>query len=67
VLFGGCLIKECQATKGFIGDANLGEWSKTVEQVKRQFPKVQQVIPGHGKPGGPELLEYTISLFKGGA
>ena len=67
VLFGGCLIKELQATKGFLGDANLREWSKTVEQVKRQFPKVQQVIPGHGKPGGPELLDYTISLFKGGA
>lgn len=65
VLFGGCLIKELGATKGYLGDANLKEWSATVAKVKMRFPANQWVVPGHGKPGGDELLEYTFELFKG--
>lgn len=64
ILFGGCLIKEINATKGFLGDANLKEWSLTVEKVKSFFPKVKIVVPGHGKPGDQRLLDYTIALFK---
>lgn len=64
ILFGGCLIKELQATKGYLGDANVGEWSSTVEKVKQQYPNVEIVIPGHGEIGGKELLDYTIKLFK---
>ena len=64
VLFGGCLIKEMQATKGFLGDANVKEWSATVRHVKQAFPSVKLVIPGHGQIGGQELLDYTINLFK---
>ena len=45
ILFGGCLIKELQATKGYLGDANVGEWSSTVEKVKQQYPNVKIVIP----------------------
>ena len=64
ILFGGCLIKELQATKGYLGDANIGEWSNTVEKVKQQYPNVKIVVPGHGEIGGKELLDYTIKLFK---
>jgi metallo-beta-lactamase class B len=64
VLFGGCLIKELGATKGYLGDANLKEWSATVDKVKERFPGNHWVIPGHGKPGGDELLDYTVRLFK---
>lgn len=64
ILFGGCLIKELQASKGYLGDANVGEWSSTVEQVKQQYPNVKIVIPGHGEIGGKDLLDYTIKLFK---
>lgn len=65
VLFGGCLIKEVGATVGFLGDANTGAWSKTVSRVKTTFPEVKTVIPGHGKIGNGELLDYTIRLFDG--
>jgi len=64
ILFGGCLIKELQATKGYLGDANILEWSNTVQKVKQQYPDVKIVIPGHGKIGGIELLDYTIELFR---
>lgn len=63
VLFGGCLIKETNADKGFLGDADTTAWSGTVQKVKAAYPDVQLVIPGHGQWGGKELLDYTMKLF----
>jgi metallo-beta-lactamase class B len=64
VLFGGCMAKEVNAGKGFLGDANEKEWPNTIRKVKLTFPNTQKVIPGHGKVGGQELLDYTIKLFE---
>lgn len=64
VMFGGCLIKEVGASKGYLEDANVADWSNTVEKVKREYPNVKIVIPGHGEYGSKELLDYTIKLFK---
>lgn len=64
ILFGGCLIKELDATKGNLGDANVETWSNTVEKVKKAYPNVRLVIPGHGERGDSKLLDYTINLFK---
>lgn len=63
-VFGGCLIKELGAGKGYLGDANVKEWSETVEKVKLKYPNAKIVIPGHGKWGRTELFEYTIKLFE---
>lgn len=63
VLFGGCLIKRLGAGKGFVGDANVDEWSNTVRAVKSKFGGAKVIIPGHGKPGNRKLLDYTIELF----
>jgi metallo-beta-lactamase class B len=63
VLFGGCLIKSVGASKGNLEDANVDEWSKTVERVRTKYSEAERIIPGHGKPGGQELLDYTIELF----
>jgi metallo-beta-lactamase class B len=64
VLFGGCLIKEVGAGKGYLGDANVAEWSATVERVRKEYPDVRIVVPGHGKFGNKVLLDYTIKLFE---
>lgn len=64
IMFGGCLIKELDATKGYLGDANVDAWSSTVEMVKKEFPDVKMIIPGHGAYGDQKLLDYTINLFK---
>ena len=64
VLFGGCLIKELGAQKGFLGDANVNDWSTTVEKVKTHFSDARIIVPGHGVFGGRDLLDYTIDLFK---
>ena len=63
VIFGGCLIKEIGAGKGYLGDANSQQWSKTVEKIKSKYPHVKLVIPGHGQLGGSDLIDYTINLF----
>lgn len=64
ILFGGCLIKSMNAGDGYLGDANIYEWSKTVESIKKDLPDLKVVIPGHGNHGGKELLDYTIELFQ---
>ncbi len=63
VLFGGCLVKSLGAGKGYLGDANVGAWPKTVSKLKVTYKNASLIIPGHGKPGGKELLDYTIDLF----
>lgn len=63
-LFGGCLIKEAGAKKGNLADANVDAWSGTVSKLKQKYPNIIMVIPGHGKNGGMELLDYTIKLFE---
>ncbi len=64
LIYGGCMIKSLNATKGNLADANVAEWSKTVSKIKKAYPKIKIVIPGHGEYGGSDLLDYTISLFK---
>jgi metallo-beta-lactamase class B len=63
IMFGGCLIKEVGAGKGNLEDANVADWPATVSQLKAKYPEVKLIVPGHGKSGGPELLDYTIKLF----
>lgn len=64
VLFGGCLIKELNASKGYLGDANTNTWSTTVLKIKKAFPNLKIVVPGHGAIGNTALLDYTIQQFK---
>lgn len=64
VLFGGCLLKEVNASKGYLGDANVAAWSGTVEKIKAAHPGLTLIVPGHGEYGNSALLDYTIQLFK---
>lgn len=63
ILFGGCLIKSIGSGKGSLADSDVREWSKTVEKIKVEYNDLKIVIPGHGKYGGTELLDYTMKLF----
>ncbi len=65
ILFGGCMIKSLNAGKGNLADANTSQWSNTVKKMKSDmFGKAKIVVPGHGKSGGIELLDYTIQMFE---
>ena len=63
LLFGGCMIKSLNASKGNTSDADLIQWPDTVAKIKTSYPELITVVPGHGKEGGSELLDYTIDLF----
>lgn len=62
-MFGGCLIKCMNAGKGNLYDANVDAWPNSVATLKKDFPDLDIVIPGHGNHGGTELFDYTIQLF----
>lgn len=63
LLFGGCAVKSMGAGQGNLEDANLAEWGTTMKKIKRAYPNLKIVIPGHGDPGGMELLDYTQEMF----
>lgn len=63
VLFGGCAIHEAdRRTAGNVADADLDAWPASVRRVQARYPRVDRVVPGHGAPGGPELLAHTIRV-----
>ena len=49
---------------GNIGDSNLSAWSPTHTRARERYFDAVPVIPGHGKSGGPELLDYTLDLYQ---
>lgn len=63
-LFGGCMIKSLEASKGNLNDASVKKWSQTVGKIKNAYPSLEIVVPGHGATGGVDLLDYTIKLFQ---
>lgn len=65
VLFGGCVVHEAsRESAGNVSDANLSEWPATVKRIQHHYPEAEVVIPGHGLPGGLELLQHTINVVE---
>ncbi len=50
----------------FTGDGNIGNWPNVVHAAQKL--KVKTVLPGHGVPGGPELMagqaQFMVELHK---
>jgi len=63
ILFGGNSVRSVGGWYGNIGDADLKEWPQTIMKVKECYGDARIVIPGHGKYGGTELLDYTIDMY----
>lgn len=65
LLFGGCFVKSGESkTLGNVADADLASWRAAVQRVRERYPQAVLVVPGHGAPGGPELLSHTGELLK---
>lgn len=63
ILFGGCLIKAANSKNlGNTKEADVDHWLGTVQKVMDAYPEAEIVVPGHGTPGGKELLSHTITL-----
>lgn len=65
LLFGGCAVHEAtRTTAGNVSDADLGAWPASIQRVQSRYPEAEVVVPGHGAPGGVELLDHTITVVK---
>lgn len=63
VLFGGCLVRERDTDGlGYTGEADIPQWSHSVENVLHRYPEARLVVPGHGSIGDIQLLEHTQKL-----
>jgi glyoxylase-like metal-dependent hydrolase (beta-lactamase superfamily II) len=62
VLFGGCMVRALDAGLGPLEEADLKSWQLAIERVTARFPEATLIVPGHGEPGGRELLAHTRAL-----
>lgn len=60
ILFGDCIVKE---KLGWLGDANVSEYPRTLERIKKL--KIKTIIAGHWSPvHGPELIDQLLNQLK---
>ncbi len=65
VLFGGCMVRAAADTSpGNLSHADLRAWPPSAQRLMDRFPEPRVVVPGHGAPGGPELLHHTLRLVQ---
>ena len=57
------MLKSLKSGKGNLADAVVEEWDDTIQKVKNSYSDLKIAIPGHGKHGGMDLLDYTIEMF----
>lgn len=65
VLFGGDLIRSADSRSlGYTAEADLERWPESLEAVDREYGHARIAVPGHGRPGGHELIEHTLELLR---
>lgn len=65
VLYGGCLIKSLDdSTLGNLGDASVGKYATTIQNVKRKFANAKFVIPGHNGWSSTQAIDHTLRMAK---
>jgi glyoxylase-like metal-dependent hydrolase (beta-lactamase superfamily II) len=62
ILFGGCMLKVGNSL-GYLGDASLDTWEPALTRLASLEATI--VVPGHGRTGGPEIIENTHRLVRG--
>ena len=65
LLFGGCLVRSARAKGlGSTGEADLKRWPRTIRALLDAYSDARWIVPGHGSPGGVELLQHTLELLE---
>jgi metallo-beta-lactamase class B len=65
ILFGGCLVRSGSAkTLGYTKEADRERWPTTIVTLLEDYGDAKLIIPGHGSPGGRELLDRTLELLR---
>lgn len=64
ILYGGCLVKSVEAANlGYLGEANMEEYPKTILKIKQKVGQPAYVIPGHQGWTSNEALDHTLKLL----
>lgn len=65
VLYGGCFVKSAEAEDlGYLGEANVNEWEKSIKKVQSKFKNPKYIIPGHDDWSDKESLNHTLKLIQ---
>ena len=65
ILYGGCLVKSIEANDlGYLGDANIKEWRRTIENIQKLFKKPNHIVTGHQDWESKKSLNHTLKLLK---
>jgi glyoxylase-like metal-dependent hydrolase (beta-lactamase superfamily II) len=68
VLAGGCMFRAATSGIGNTADADVQAYAGSVRNVIARYgARVRKVVPGHGDPGGPELLQHTLQVAEAAA
>jgi metallo-beta-lactamase class B len=65
VLYGGCFIKSAETKDlGYLGDADVKEWEKSIEKTQMKFKNPKFIITGHDDWKDLTSLKHTLKLVK---
>jgi glyoxylase-like metal-dependent hydrolase (beta-lactamase superfamily II) len=65
LLFGGCFVRAAGSRSlGNLGDADVAYWPTAASRLVERYAHASIVVPGHGDPGGAELLAHTRDLAR---
>lgn len=65
VLYGGCFIKSTEAKDlGYLGDADVKEWEKSIKKVQSKFKSPKYIITGHDDWSDLRSLNHTLKLVQ---
>lgn len=63
-MFAGCALKGLDYKSiGNTADADLESYPGTFTRVRQVYPNAVIVVPGHGHPGGLELIDHSEQLL----
>jgi metallo-beta-lactamase class B len=65
IIYGGCFVKSAEAKDlGYLGDADVKEWEKSIKKVQSKFKNPKYIISGHDDWTSVESLNHTLKLVK---
>jgi len=65
VLYGGCFVKSTEAKDlGYLGDADVKEWEKSIQKVQAKFKNPVYIISGHDDWTNTESLKHTLNMVR---
>ena len=65
ILFGGCAVRaRASKSAGNTSHADIESWLEALSVIAKRYTSAEIVVPGHGEPGGHELIRHTSRLVR---